>query len=116
MAETFSPSRLPSIDVVEVQAIPRRHPPVAVHCVTAVMVAELWRQLPPGRQARCHNPGYALNFHSGSLVVCTATLCWECNNIHGEANGEVFVYEFDARHEVSQALLAELGRIVSGRR
>ncbi len=88
---------------------------MAIYGVPSALVAELWRLLPPGRQARCHNPGYALKFHAGGLIVCTATVCWECNNIHGEANGEAFVYEFDSQHEVSQTLLAELSRIVSGR-
>lgn len=124
--ELCTPQSLPAITSVEVVHLrgiwPERGgvtymqaaaaagaPMVVVQGDEAQRIAELWRSLPPGNQARCHIPPYALRFHSGDVVVCEASICWECNNIHGAAEGSDLFYEFDAKAPASQALLAACG-------
>jgi hypothetical protein len=40
-----------------------------------------------------------------------ASICWQCNNTFGEADGRSFCNPFDADAPVSRQLLAELRRI-----
>ena len=107
----FIPSLLPPVDGVEVRVRGRWGRTVPADPASAARIADLWRRLPPGRQARCHNPTYELRFRAGGEVVCSGTVCWECNNVRGTFAGERFAYEFDAGAEASQALLAEVRRV-----
>ena len=109
----FRPDLLPPVNAVEVRVLRRGNPILAAEDAAA-RIADLWRRLPPGRQARCHNPTYELRFRVGGEMVCVGTVCWECNNIHGTADGEPFAYEFDASAPASQSLLAEVRRVASG--
>jgi hypothetical protein len=109
----FDPSLLPPVESVVVRVRGRWGRTVAADSAAAERIAALWRRLPPGRQARCHNPTYELRFLAGGAVVCSGTVCWEGNNIRGASGGEPFTYEFDATSPVSGELLA-LVRQVAG--
>jgi hypothetical protein len=124
--DLFSPSSLPPISDVEVVMLDKVRPKKSVHEYMqatsgapsivvdgrpAKRLATLWRQLPKGNQMRCHMPPYGLRFFAGDRVLCQGSVCWECNNIYGDVEGEPFVYEFDAEAKASQALLSELRRV-----
>jgi hypothetical protein len=87
-------------------------PSFAVSGGVAQRIAALWRSLPAGEQARCHIPPFGLRFYSAGRVVCQASICWQCNNIYGEMQGEAFSYEFDATSDAGRALLLMLEEIV----
>jgi hypothetical protein len=89
-------------------------PSVTVKGATALRIAQMWRELPPGETARCHIPPFGLRFIADGRVICEGSICWECNNIYGNAGGRAFFYEFDTEAAGSQALLVELRRIVEG--
>lgn len=121
-AKGYDPASLPRVATVEVVDLRKIHgwtfglgerpprkkapPSVALPPAAAEEVAALWRRLPPGEQARCHLPAYGLRFRDEETVRCEASLCWECRNIYGKADGTAFEYEFDAEDPVSQDLLA----------
>lgn len=116
--DDYLPSSLPAVSVVEVVVLRgcdddeiREEvavaPGVSLTGDDAQRVSALWRLLPTGYQARCHDPPFGLRFLDGGVVLCQASVCWECNNIYGEVNGEEFAYEFDAEASVSQDLLNE---------
>lgn len=121
----FLPALLPtvtSVDIVIVSGLnpvwldeymvaAKNAPAIEVCGAAALRIAELWRQLPPGNQARCHVPRFGLRFRDANQVFCEASVCWRCNNIYGELNGEKVYFEFDAEQPVSQQLLAELRRV-----
>lgn len=121
---TYSPATLPLIDSVDIVSLRNVDAnrvdeymnnaagaaTVNVDGGQAQRIAALWRSLPPGSQSRCHTPPYGLRFRSGERVVCEASLCWECDNLFGEAEGQAIHYEFDAAHATSQALFAEIQR------
>jgi hypothetical protein len=127
--DDYLPSSLPAMSVVEVVVLTGSDDDeigaevAAAPCVSltgddAQRVSALWRLLPTGYQARCHDPRFGLRFLEGGVVlcqasVCQASVCWECNNIYGEANGEGFAYAFDAQASVSQDLLNEC-RLATG--
>lgn len=48
----------------------------------AARIAETWKLLREAEQARCHLPGYALDFLLGDETQFSASICWQCNNIH----------------------------------
>src|SRR5947209_5250192 len=89
-------------------------PGVTVEGATALRIAQLWRDLPPGEEARCHIPPFGLRFVADGRVVCEGSICWECNNIYGDVGRVPFGYESDAGAVGSQALLEELLRIAEG--
>jgi hypothetical protein len=123
---TLTPSSLPRIDAVDVvdlygisaagvdrymtEAVDA--PSVRLTGVAAERVAALWRRLPPGKQARCHTPPFGLRFYSAGRLVSQASICWECNNIFGEAGEDQVFFEFDASQPVSRDLLAECQRAI----
>ena len=72
----------------------------------AGLIANLWNALPPGHQDRCHIPPFGLRFFSAGTLLLEASLCWECNNIFGIADGARFSFEFDASAAASVELLA----------
>ena len=122
--DDYLPSSLPAVSVVEIVVLRgcdedeireevAAAPGVSLTGDDAQRVSGLWRLLPAGFQARCHDPLFGLRFLDGGNVLCQASVCWECNNIYGEANGEGFVYEFDAEASVSQNLLHEC-RLATG--
>jgi hypothetical protein len=76
----------------------------------AQTIAQLWRQLPPGEQARCHIPPFALRFIADGVVICQGSVCWKCNNILGEVDGKRFWYAFDSDSDIAQSLLDECRR------
>lgn len=115
----YEPSQLPEVDAVElvdlkglqlnrVSEYMRIAPFVRVKGETAQQIARLWRQLPPDEQMRCHIPPFGLPFYEGNKLLVQGSVCWQCNNISVEENGEDLVYEFDAQHPHSQQLLALL--------
>jgi hypothetical protein len=122
--EAYAPSSLPAVTGVE--GIPlagdRRTDRIAealraagggrVEGPAAERIAGLWRGLPPGRQARCHLPAYGHRYLVGREVVSQASVCWQSDNVYGEAAGRPVHYEFDAGGAALQGLLAELRRVV----
>jgi hypothetical protein len=122
--DDYLPSSLPAVSIVEVIVLRGNDdyeireevgtaPGVSLTGDDAQRVSALWRLLPTGYQARCHDPRFGLRFLDGGVVLCQASVCWECNNIYGEANGEGFTYAFDAEASVSQDLLNEC-RLATG--
>ena len=83
-------------------------PMVTLTGASAAAVARLWRQLPKGEQSRCHIPPFGLRFLLDDKVYCQASICWKCDNIFGEIDGQPFAYDFDSQHAVSQSLLSEV--------
>jgi hypothetical protein len=124
--QPYSPASLPpvtSVDVVVIDsgaAVSRVDDFIRVAAIRSVSlageaaqaIASLWRQLPPAQQARCHIPPYGLRFRVGSGLVCEASICWQCNNIYGQASGEALLYQFDAESPVSMRLLTAIRRAV----
>jgi hypothetical protein len=122
----YSPTSLgpiTSVDVVILSGVDANHvdqhmrnaagaPSVTLLGDVAQRIADLWRGLQPGEQARCHIPPYGLRFRSGERVVCEASLCWKCHNILGDAEGQPLHYEFDSEHPTARDLLAEIRRAV----
>lgn len=115
----YEPSQLPEVDAVElvdlkglqlnrVSEYMRIAPFVRVKGETAQQIARLWRQLPPDEQMRCHVPPFGLRFYMGNKLLVQGSVCWSCNNIYVEENGEGLAYEFDGQHPHSQQLLALL--------
>jgi hypothetical protein len=118
----YAPSQLPNIDAVELvdlkglqpnlvseyMRIAKNAPFVRVEGETAQRIAHLWRQLPPEGQMRCHIPPFGLRFYVENKLLVQGSVCWQCNNIYAEENGENLLYEFDAQHPHSQQLFALL--------
>lgn len=115
----YVPSQLPNIDVVELVDLRTLHlgtvpmslvkdnaPFVQVKGETAQQIAHLWRHLPPDEEARCHIPPFGLRFYMDNKLLVQGSVCWQCNNIFVEENGERLLYEFDAQHPHSQQLFA----------
>lgn len=46
-----------------------------------MQVGKLWNALPSGQAARCHLPGFALQFLARDEIAFSAALCWQCNTI-----------------------------------
>jgi hypothetical protein len=121
----YQPSQLPDIDAVELvdleglqpnrvseyMKIAKNAPHIHVQGDTAQQIAHLWRQLPPDEQMRCHNPPFGLRFYRGNNLLIQGSVCWECNNIFVEENGENLAYTFDGQHAHSQQLLALLEQL-----
>lgn len=115
-----SPSKLPEIDVVEVVNLSR----IDVDDVSAYMqnignseiirlsgnsaqkIAELWRKLPEDMSARCHFPPYGFRFYKEEIIILQGSVCWQCNNIYGDVDGEYFGYGFNGEDQNSQELLS----------
>ena len=124
MPDPFTPSALPpivSVDVVILSGEIRRQVGqkkfdafVTLRGEPANHIADLWRQLPPGDPARCHIPPFALRFSTATELICDASICWECNNILGDAHGQHLFYAFDANSAPAQELLALLQKAVMG--
>ncbi len=118
----YAPSQLPDIDAVELvdlkglrpnlvsgyMGAAKNAPFVRIKGETAQQIAHLWRHLPPDEQMHCHNPPFGLRFYVDNKLLVQGSVCWECNNIHAEENGENLVYEFDAQHPHSQKLFTLL--------
>lgn len=68
-------------------------------------IIDLFARLPDGEQARCHIPTYGFRFLRGEKCVRWVSVCWECNNMHGDWNGKSLSYEFDGAAAVSRELL-----------
>ncbi len=116
----FSPKQLSEIDAVDVVNLKDVDPdrvseymPNAINAPhvqltdeSAQQIANLWRQLPSGAFARCHIPPFGLRFYRDGELQLQASICWQCDNIFGDAQGNGFSCSFDAQHETSQKLLA----------
>lgn len=68
-------------------------------------IAALWRALPEAEQMRCHVPPFGLRFFAGGELVCEASICWECNNVFGQAGADEMFFEFDGSSAASRELL-----------
>jgi hypothetical protein len=118
------PEYVTAVEVVDVRGIEpnrvsqfmayaRDRPGVRLNKERAERVVGLYRQLPRGEQARCHKPSYGLRMFREDRIVYQASICWECNNIFGEANGRSFSIEFDCSSSVAQELLLEMQNAIS---
>jgi hypothetical protein len=85
------------VDTVDYQSIEGR---------LAQDIANLFRKLPSGNQARCHNPPFGLRFYGEDGVRSHCSICWDCNNINGD-----FEYEFDGGSSVAQKLFSLLTKL-----
>lgn len=113
---TFDLTSLPKVDAVEIYYIAchwlsevdlRSVPSVRLLGHDAERVAALWRALPPGSQSRCHVPPFAIRLFAKDELLCEASICWKCDNIHGRAGNTEFGLEFDGSHPTSRELLRE---------
>ncbi|HYG10929.1 MAG TPA: hypothetical protein VD835_13355 [Pyrinomonadaceae bacterium] len=116
----FNPALLPEIDAVDVVKLKGIHagnvdaymqgvveaPHVLVMDELAQQIADLWRRLPSGAQARCHTPPYGLRFYRCGELQFQASICWQCNNIFGDAKGEQVFFAFNGHSEPSRRLLS----------
>jgi hypothetical protein len=104
------PEQLPEVNEIEILILNGRGaiegmkilddaPYKRIEGQTAREIADLFRQLPPGKSVRCHTPPFGLRFYMQD-VPRQCSLCWECNNIYGD-----FQYDFDAEHSISKELL-----------
>lgn len=128
-------SSLPEIDAVDVLVLDDTMPDKAPSGVTgmyvyilgaadaprvrlvgtqALQLATLWRRLPPGDDAACHEPPFGLRFHAGGIIVLQASVCWMCNNIYGYRGSQQFDAGFDARSAEAQELLSLLEQVTHG--
>jgi len=118
----YAPSTLGRIDAVDVIALDRSVRvgsvteyirasgvlgEVRVTGVDAERIAALWRALPPGEQARCHNPPYGLRFWLSGEKLLEASICWECDNVYGYVGEEMLHFEFDSKAPASRSLLRQ---------
>lgn len=70
-------------------------------------VVTLWNALQESEQARCHIPGYALEFCSESGPILVAAICWQCNNISiSGSQADSDWRTFDASSKPAKELLA----------
>jgi len=92
----------------------RDRPGVRLAREEAERVLSLYQALPPGDGARCHTPPYGLRMFREQRTVCEVSICWQCNNMFGEANGQPFCIRFDSSSSPAQKLLSELLRAVGG--
>lgn len=105
---------LPDVNAVEVRIRGRWGKTVKIEGPVAQLIADLWRSLPPGEQKRCHMPVYELQFLNGAKLVCSATVCWKCNNIYGTMGAQSIAFEFDGMADISQKLLSEIRSVYPG--
>jgi hypothetical protein len=87
-------------------------PAVNVAGVEVQRIAELFRTLPPGEEARCHMPPFGLRFVSAGKIVCEASICWECTNVYGRVEGRDISYGFDGSSAGARELLRILERVI----
>lgn len=80
MSMGYAPERLAEIDAVEVVNLNELYSNQSkdyiktakdAQCIrvageTAQQIAQLWRQLPPDEQMRCHIPPFGLRFYAGT--------------------------------------------------
>jgi hypothetical protein len=123
----YTPSLLPEIDAVEVvdlEAVVGNRfntfmreaataPCVWVGGEAAENIARLWRQLPPAEPMRCHTPPYGFRFYKDDDLILQASVCWNCNNIFIDSNGQELGYTFDGAHPDSRELLALAKQIMA---
>jgi hypothetical protein len=112
-----------AVDVVDLDHDPAKVKTVADYIRVAVRaerrltgadaqrIADLWRKLPPGEQARCHMPPYGLRFWRAGQLLVEASLCWECANVYGYAGDEGLWFGFDVKAPAAVALLAQLRHV-----
>ncbi len=75
-----------------------------------------WRFLLPGEQARYHEPWVALRFHDRNSVRLTASVCWNCNNVHTDGANGFGGFAFDASTRIAQGLFSLCERVLSSER
>ena len=123
---TSTPASLPAIDEIDVVDISGLYvdpgefvsnsvgaPSVRAAGVDAQQIAELWRTLPLGEQARCHMPALGLRFFSADgRAVQEASICFQCSNIYGRAGDADLFYEFDSESEIAQKLRSFLQQVI----
>lgn len=112
----LDPATLPAIDAVEIFSIDgwplsevnlQEVPCVRLSGNDAERITALWRALPPGEGSRCHIPPFALRFFAQGKLVCEASICWRCDNIHCRTGTTEFGLEFDGSQPTSRELLRE---------
>src|SRR5688500_3947979 len=125
--QSVAPSSLPPVDAVEVVDLrgidadrvdrymeaAASAPMVRVVGIEAERIATLWRALPAGEQSRCHIPPFGLRLYANGALLAQASICWQCNNIFGNAGTEELFFAFDALQPKSRELLAECERIIA---
>lgn len=86
---------------------------VRVDGTEALRIGELFRNLPPGEQARCHIPPFGLVFFRGEEIVASASICWKCNNVHGSAGDLPLYFQFDSSGAIARELLATCKKAIA---
>jgi len=64
--------------------------------------------LPPGEQARCHIPRFALCANLANSRSLVVAICWECNNISVNDTGTFHWRTFDSQSRDAQDLLRDI--------
>jgi|JI9StandDraft_2_1071091.scaffolds.fasta_scaffold57048_3 hypothetical protein len=122
----YHPSSLPSVtavDIVDLRQVDANRvteymagainaPAVRRQDQQAQEIAEMWRALPPGDTIRCHTPAVGIRFFDGNVIKCEASICWECENLFGHAEGEPIAYCFDPRSTAGRELFLALQEII----
>lgn len=114
-------SSLPAVDAVEVvdladvgfhihrvseyMTAATTSPFIRLRGAEAEHIAGLWRELQPAEQKRCHVPPFGLRFYAKGKLLCEASICWRCNNVHGRVNGHELFFEFDGSSPAARHLL-----------
>ena len=125
----YSPASLPPVTAVDIVVLSGLNPDrvnlymqaadgaltVTLEGDAADKISQLWRQLPPGEQSRCHTPPYGVRFRIADRVVVEASICWHCSNIFGTVEEQEMHYEFNVEHPAAKELFTEMERATSGR-
>lgn len=80
----------------------------------AVQIVELIRRLPDAEPMRCHTPPFGLLFLRDGRTIGHLTICWKCNTIQGEAEGNRLSRSFDAASRAARELLELCKRAIEG--
>jgi hypothetical protein len=69
-------------------------------------LVKLWRQLQPhDEEMRCHIPVFGVRFFVQGVLHTQASICWQCNNIFLQVQGNRAHLTFDGAAPLSQELL-----------
>ena len=86
-------------------------------CCTSEQATQIvadWNSLPAAEQARCHEPGFAIELFRGSESIFVAALCWECNDISiGGVLATMDWRVFDTKSIAASSLLNQCRRVTA---
>jgi hypothetical protein len=125
----YNPQDLPEVDKVAVlilgphyaegkkrlftgfEGFPIYSETIITHDELIEQIADLWRRLESGEQARCHVPPYCLRFFQNNVQLLEASICWQCKNIWLNLADKKEYYKFNADAIPAQQLLTLLRKL-----